>query len=500
MQDQKPSPKEKYFYITTAIDYPNGKPHMGHAYEKIVTDFYTRWHKNLGIKSYFLTGTDENGQKLIKSAENAGKDTHAYVDEQVDHFKKLCKELCINYDDFIRTTEDRHHNTCKNIWNTLQENELIYFDQYEGLYCYSCENFITESQAIDGKCPFHHIPLEEKKEEGYFFKLSNFQDWLIEHIKKNEDFITPSSARKEILSRLEKEPLRDLAISRPNHGWGVPVPENDKFVMYTWFDALINYYSALESKDLIKDYWPASAHVIGKDIVWFHTVIWPSVLKACNIPLPKTVYVHGMVLGEDGKKMSKSLGNGIAPEEVMKEVPIDSFRYYILRAISAGADGPFSLKDLKERHNTELGNDFGNLVMRVLKLSIKKLSPSMEAKSSKQEIDLSSTHEEFKKFVNNFEHNKALDTLWEKIRETNQYINATEPWKVKDNDERLNEILFNCLYAIHFFAWHLKPVMPNITKELYSFLGTDENLNPVNKFSNLKYELTEPGILFKKFE
>lgn len=491
------------YYITTAIDYPNGRPHMGHAYEKIVTDFYARWNRCLGNDTYFLTGTDENGQKLIKSAEEAGKETQEFVDEQVEHFTKLCSDLKITHDDFIRTTEQRHKETCQKLWKILEDRNLIYFDQYEGLYCYSCENFYTESQAVDGKCPHHHIPLEEKKEEGFFFKLSEFRNFLIDHINSNPMFITPDSARKEILSRLEKEELRDLAISRPNTGWGVEVENNEKFVMYTWFDALINYYAGVESKDLTNKLWPANCHVIGKDIVWFHTVIWPSILKACEIPLPKTVYVHGMVLGEDGRKMSKSLGNGVDPADVINEVPVESFRYYILRAISAGADGPFSLKDLKERHNTELGNDFGNLVMRVLKLSIKKVSPEMQSNQCKQEIELDQTHKRFIDHVNKYEHNRALDALWEKIRETNQYINATEPWKVKDDPERLNEILFNCLYAIHCFGFHLLPVMPeNITK-LFNYLGLAENerlLNPVGRFHELKYKLTEPEILFVKFD
>lgn len=488
------------FYITTAIDYPNGKPHMGHAYEKIVTDFYSRWHIINGIDTYFLTGTDENGQKLIKSAEDSGQETLAYVDDQVVHFKKLCEKLNITNHDFIRTSEQRHKETCHNLWNKLQEKELIYFGNYSGMYCYSCENFYTDSQAEDEVCPHHNIPLVEKKEEGYFFKLSEYKDFLVNHITENPNFITPRSSKSEILSRLEKEELRDLAISRPNHGWGVEVPNDSKFVMYTWFDALINYYSALESKDLTKKYWPAECHVIGKDIAWFHTVIWPAVLKAADIELPKTVYVHGMVLAEDGKKMSKSLGNGVDPLEVMNEYPIETFRFYILKAISSFSDGPFSIRDLQERHNTELGNDFGNLIMRVVKLSIKKISESIEPGKSKQEIQIIPMHEKFKAHVEAYEHNKALETLWEKIRETNQYINQTEPWKVKDNPERLLEILYNCLFAIHSFAFHLLPVMPEKAKRIYEILGINDFNNPSANFGKYSYQLTEPEILFIKYD
>lgn len=491
--------KPEAFYITTAIDYPNGSPHMGHAYEKVVSDFYARWYRQLGAKTRYLTGTDENGQKLIQAAEKAGQETGPYVDEQVQTFKDLCQKLNITNDDFIRTTEERHHKVCHEIWSKLKEKDYIYFDEYSGMYCYSCENFYTETQAEDGKCPEHRIPLVEKSEKGYFFKLSEFRDFLLDHYKKNPDFISNPRAKKEIISRLEKEELRDLAVSRPSQGWGVPVPGDENFVLYTWFDALINYYSALEGS-LRDEYWPAQSHVIGKDIVWFHTVIWPAMLKACDIALPDKVYVHGMVLAADGKKMSKSLGNGVDPIELLEKYPVDTFRFYLLKAISAKNDGPFSEADLMERHNTELGNDFGNLLMRVVKLSMKKVSPKMNSDEAKQEIFLEEMHHQFHKHVENFDHHLALETLWEKIRATNQYINQTEPWKVKDNPQRLHEILFNCLYSIHCFAYHLAPAMPDIAKKVCDTLGVNGEKSPVGQFKELSYQLTEPEILFTKFE
>ncbi len=489
----------KTFYITTAIDYPNGTPHMGHAYEKIVTDFYARWYKQTGHDVYFLTGTDENGQKLIQASEEAGQETLPFVDEQVEVFKDLCNRLQITNNDFIRTTEKRHMECCQDFWQQLAKKEYIYFDKYSGLYCYSCENFYTETQAPDSLCPHHHKPLEKKEEEGYFFKLSNFQQWILEHIKNN-NFIMSSNSKKEILSRLEKEETRDLAISRPNTGWGVPVPGDDKFVMYTWFDALINYYSALDTKELREKFWPAQCHVIGKDIIWFHTVIWPCILKALEIEPPKHIYVHGMVLAADGKKMSKSLNNGVNPLEIMDKYPLESFRYYILRAIPAKNDGPFSEKDLMERHNSELGNDFGNLVMRVLKLSIKKIAPELKWENDKHELNFKTLATDFEKHISEFDHHRALDALWERIRETNQYINLTEPWKVKEDPKRLHEILYNCTHALHVFAYYLNPVMPEIVNKLMGYLGSELKENPINLFEKGDYKLTEPDILFQKFE
>jgi methionyl-tRNA synthetase len=490
----------KPFYITTAIDYPNGKPHIGHAYEKIVTDFYARWRRLQGDQVHFLTGTDENGQKLIQSAQEAGKETQTFVDENAQIFREFCDKLNITHDDFIRTTEDRHKACAQKIWKTLLEKELVYFDHYSGQYCYGCETFYTETQAPDGQCPEHHKPLEEKNEEGFFFKLSNYTDWLLEHIEKNPEFIQPSRARKEILGRLKKEGLKDLAISRPNEKWGIEVPDNDKFVMYTWFDALINYYSALDSQEKLDKFWPAAVHVIGKDITWFHTVIWPCVLQAAGIELPHQVYVHGMVLAEDGKKMSKSLGNVIDPNEMLEKYPLDTFRYYILRAISGHADGAFSEQELRDRHNSELGNDFGNLIMRVIKLSRKKIGDEVSGEGCKQELDFSPLMENFSNAAQQFEHHKALDLLWERIRSVNAYINDSEPWKVKDNPDRVREILYNCLYAIHTCTYFLTPAMPGIAKTVYSYLGVPEATHPLNNFGETTYHCQEPDILFVKFE
>ena len=376
----------------------------------------------------------------------------------------------------------------------------VYFDEYSGQYCYDCENFYTEIQAPNKHCPHHGVPLTEKRENGYFFKLSEHREWLIAYINQHPKFIVPRSAEKEILSRLEgEEGLRDLAISRPKEEeWGIAVPGNDAFVMYTWFDAVINYYSALDPKQREK-FWPANCHVIGKDIVWFHTVIWPSILRACELPLPQTVYVHGMVLGADGQKMSKTLGNVVDPQDVIERYPIDSFRYYILRAISSSSDGRFSEKDLQERHNTELSNEFGNLIFRVVKFALKQGIETLSGQNVEQELCFKNMAEKFSQHVENYEHNRAIDCLWESVRKTNQYLNEKGPWRVKDKPEQLHSILYNCLHAIHVFCFYLAPVMPEKAKEAARYLGGELDHNPVGHFGQTIFQLQMPEVLFAKF-
>jgi methionyl-tRNA synthetase len=492
---------DKTFYITTAIDYPNGKPHMGHAYEKVVTDCYARWYEFLGRDTYFLTGTDENGQKLMESAKTAGKETLEFVDENVAVFRKFCDDLKIRHDDFIRTTEKRHQDVSKDIWKKLEANEDLYFGKYSGLYCLSCENFYTELQAPEGVCPHHNIPLELKEEDGFFFRLSKYQDWILNHIKTNPEFIVPKSSRSEIVSRLEKEEIRDVAFSRPNQGWGIPVPgKEDDFVMYTWCDALVNYYSALVSNNLQDKYWPADVHVIGKDIVWFHCVIWPCMLHAAGIPLPKQVYVHGMILAADGKKMSKSLGNVIDPYSMLDKYPLDSFKYYLLRGIPAQSDGAFSEQELIDKHNNELGNDFGNLIMRVVKLSLKNIPPEISGTGVTQDLSFEDCFNKMKEHMEKREHNKALDVLWESVNRVNQYVNEKEPWKLKTDPEALTPVIYNCVFGIQSLALLLKPFLPETAKKTVSYLGSSsESFNDL-KFGETHYKLETPEALFPKIE
>ena len=402
------SPK-KSIYITTAIDYPNGKPHIGHAYEKLLADTYARWHRFVGHKVFFLTGTDENGQKLQRTAQKLSfSDTQSFVDKYSQYFRDFAEQIEITHDDFIRTTQPRHVKTVQQFWHKLLANEDIYLGEYQGWYCYGCEQFIPENQLDKEKnCPIHHTKTTYLTETGYFFKTSRYLDSILAHIKSDPHFIFPASARDEILSRLTSQELLDLPISRHSVGWGIevpaPPPDQDsrdclganstekkpqKYVIYTWFDALINYYSALQPPDTPSyrpsgnGVWPCDVHFIGKDITWFHTVIWPCMLMSFGLPLPRRIHVHGMVLDGGGKKMSKSLGNIICPIEVLKHYPIDTLRYTFLRSIPSGKDGKFSWEMLRRRHNSELANDLGNLVSRSLKLTLKKLPGVISSNTS----------------------------------------------------------------------------------------------------------------------
>lgn len=487
------------FYITTAIDYPNGIPHMGHALEKIASDAYARWYRFLGHDTYFLTGTDENGQKLVESAKSAGMETKDFVDANSERFKKLCADLQISNNDFIRTTEKRHHDVCTELWTKLENKGDVYFGVYSGQYCLACESFYTETQAPDNTCPAHNTPLTKKEEEGYFFKMSCYQDWIISYIKTHPDFIVPQSSYNEMLSRLEGDKLRDLPISRPNEGWGIPVPGNSKFVMYTWFDALINYYSAIAHTDK-ESYWPASMHIIGKDITWFHTVIWPIMLHSAGIALPKQVYVHGMILAEDGKKMSKSLGNVVDPNEMIAKYPLDSFRYYLLRAIPAQNDGRFSEKELIEKHNAELGNSYGNLIMRVLKLYLKDNSPTLDGVGVSREVNFDECYNKMQEFMDRREHNRALEALWEGVNSMNQYVNTKEPWKLKDDKEALKQVVYNCVHSIHALSTLLSPFLPDTAKKALEPLGVKLGRYEEVLFGDITYELSEPSPLFPKID
>lgn len=472
---------------------------MGHAYEKIVADVYARWYRLLGREVFFLTGTDENGQKLVKAAEAEKTATQTYVDSQVEHFRRLCKDLLISNDDFIRTTEPRHHKTAQEIWKKLEAKGDIYAGNYEGQYCLACESFYTELQAADQKCPVHGTKLDLVKEKGLFFKLSSYADWVRAYISDNDTFMAPVSARKEMLNRIDKEPIRDLSISRPNAGWGIPIPGHEDFVMYTWFDALINYYSAVNQRDRLSK-WPADMHIIGKDITWFHAVIWPCILKAADLALPKQIYVHGMVLGEDGKKMSKSLGNGVDPKLIIDKFPIDSFRYYLLRAIPSGLDGAFVTADLMARHNNELANDYGNLLMRVIKLGMKKLGAEVSPHLGKGQFDFTNLGAKMTEAMEAREHHRALELLWSAVNEVNLYLTAREPWKLEGTDPQFKEIIYNALYGIHCFGILVGPFMPNVGEKTLQTIGTANSGLSGLVYGSHQFKLQNPEALFPKFE
>lgn len=489
----------KQFYVTTAIAYPNGEPHLGHALEFTIADCYHRWYKSEGCSTYFLTGTDENGQKLVESANIANLPTNEFVDLNAKKFIGLAAQLNLSHNDFIRTTEKRHAHTCIALWKKLQESGNIYFGTYKGQYCLACESFYTETQADAGKCPTHQTALSIKEEAGYFLKMSAYQDFIIQHLKSHPEFITPQSSYTEMMSRLTHEELRDLPISRPNDGWGIPVPGDEKFVMYTWFDALINYYTAIDTPEL-HSFWPCDLHIIGKDIVWFHAVIWPIILHAAKLPLPRQIYVHGMILAEDGKKMSKSLGNVVSPQDLFSKYHLDSIRYYLLRAIPAQSDGRFSEKELIEKHNAELGNSFGNLIMRVIKLYLKNHGPEVSSTDVTREIDFCEFYERMKKHMNEREHNKALEVLWEGVNSMNQYVNTQEPWKIKDDEVKLKSVVFNCLHAIHAISCLLQAFLPETAAKALLPLGVSlTNFSNIH-FNQTTFHLSVPEPLFPKID
>lgn len=490
------------YYITTAIDYPNGSPHLGHAYEKVVTDTYARWARFLGKRTHFLTGTDENGQKLQTSAEQEGASSVMdFVTENSDIFKKLCSDLKITNDDFIRTTEQRHIETAQKLWNKLVEKGDIYLGTYEGEYCLDCEQFYPENQIVDGKCPSHGKPLKHISEEGYKFKLSKYHDWIQSYIENNPQFIFPKSAREEMLGRLRTEPLKDLSFSRKTNGWGIPVPGDDGHVIYTWGDALINYYTPVDNGTYEADTWPADAHVIGKDISWFHTIIWPAMLHALDIELPRQVHVHGMVLDENGRKMSKSLGNVIDPYELIENYPNDTIRYYLLRHIPSGSDGKASLDGIKRSHNLELANELGNLVNRAVKLSLKKISPEIKGADYNLEFNVADIIvEDMKSLMAENLHHRAIDKFWEGVSKLNTYLNDKEPWKIKDDPKMFSDIMYTCLHGVWVLGVMSKAFIPEASDKILGYLGVEIPAVVPSEFPKLDFSLSDPQALFMRVE
>ena len=460
----------KTFYVTTAIDYPNSAPHMGHAYEKVVADFYARAFRLQDYDTRFLIGLDEHGQKIQEAADASGKSPQSFVDEKAEVFRELYRLLNISYDDFVRTSEARHHSFCQDLFRAVFERGDIYTGHYEGQYCISCERFYTDTELDGGKCPIHDRETTTVQEESYFFRLSKYREALIEHIEEHPEFIYPVERRNEILARLADE-VRDLSISRSTFDWGVPVPNDDKHVLYVWFDALSNYLSAITApEDLTGRYWPANCHVIGKDINWFHSVIWPAMLMSAGRPLPKQVYVHGFILDADGKKMAKHLGNVVDPLQVVKEYSVETLRFYFLRCFASGQDGKFSVRELEDRYNSELGNELGNLVMRIAKLVVSRLGGKVATPGTPSDLDDAETIERFFAFVAEREHHRAMDTLWNYIKKTNAYLNEREPWKSRENAE-LEEVLGCGLEALRTIAFLLQPALPSAAAEIARTLG-----------------------------
>lgn len=439
------------FYITTPIYYINDKPHVGHAYSTIAADVLARFHRQLGEKTFFLTGTDENSQKTVQAAQKAGKTIEEYADSQAKVWQETWKKLNISNDDFIRTTEDRHKKVVTDFYNKVLQSGDIYKGKYEGLYCTGHEAFLTESDLVDGLCPDHKTKPEKIVEENYFFKLSSYQDKLLKYCTDNPDFISPEHRKHEIVNFV-KSGLTDISITRESIKWGIKAPNDSSQVIYVWFDALINYISGSP-----EEFWPADLHIVGKDILRFHTVIWPAMLLSAGYPLPKKVFGHGFFT-IDGTKISKSLGNAIDPVELAGKYGNDTLRYYLLKEIPFGNDGDFSFHRLQEVYNSDLANGLGNLVSRVAKLCENNKIQSKFLKIEKAEF-----YPEIIKYLEKLEFNEALSFLQREISVLDNYLQDKKPWESKVD---LEEVFNTLVDGILKIAYNLNPFLPETSEKI----------------------------------
>ena len=483
------------FYITTAIDYVNASPHIGHAYEKIITDVIARWKRLEGFDVYFLTGTDENAQKNAHAAKDQGVKTKEFVDKNSKEFEKLCEDLNLSNNDFIKTTEERHVKVAQAIFKKIFDKGDIYKKKYSGLYCQGCEAFLTERDLVEGKCPEHNKAPKIVEEENYFFKLSKYEKEILKLVS-SKDFIIPEGFRKEIVNRIKQDGLKDISVSRPGLSWGIDVPGDKDHKIYVWIDALSNYISALgyPAGVKFKKYWPADVHVVGKGINWFHSVIWPGLLMSAGIELPKKIWVHGY-LTFNGKKISKSLGNTINPTELISKYGIDPTRYVLVKDIPFNQDGDFSEDALKDRNNNELANDLGNLLSRTLTLC-EKYSCGGKAKDDGlfKFLDLIKVN----KYFDNFEIHLALEEIWKFVRASNKYVNDKEPWK---NEDCREIVLYNLLEALRVLSVLLSPFIPETCEKINGQLGVKAGDLKTIKFGLVKkYKVKKEEVLFKKIE
>ncbi len=495
------------FYITTAIAYTSRKPHIGNSYEIVMTDALARYKRMQGYDVFFLTGTDEHGQKIEGYASAAGVTPKQYVDKVAGEIRDICDLLNTTYDKFIRTTDDYHEKAVQHIFKKLYDQGDIYKDEYEGLYCTPCESFWTESQLVDGKCPDCGREVKPAKEEAYFLKLSKYQKQLEDYIEQNENFIYPEARKKEMLNNFIKPGLQDLCVSRTSFKWGIPVTFDDKHVIYVWIDALSNYITALGYDpegpgELYKKYWPADVHIIGKDIVRFHTIYWPIMLMALGEPLPKQVYGHPWLLfGED--KMSKSRGNVIYADDLTELFGVDATRYYLLSEMPHAADGSITYETMIERYNSDLANTIGNLVNRTIAMTNKYFGGVIQAPTAKEPVDdelatfCLNAVKKVDELIATYHMADAVDTVVSIAKRANKYIDETEPWvlaKDPEKQERLGTVLYNLLEAIRFLAILLSPFTPETTDAIFA----QTNMNAKDYDSLESFGALEAGITVGK--
>ena len=507
----------KTYYITTPIYYPSAKPHMGHAYSSIIADFFARFKRIDGYQVHFLTGTDEHGLKIQRAAENRGVDTLKFCEEISKTFKDLSKTLNLSNTDFIRTTENRHKQSVQYLWNELIKNDDIYLSKYSGWYSVSDEAFYNDDEIedVDNKkvAISSKSPVEWVDEESYFFRLSKWEKPLLDFYEKNPDFILPETRKNEVISFV-KSGLKDLSVSRKSFSWGIKVPNDDQHVIYVWLDALTNYISALDypnvKSDLFKKFWPASVHLIGKDILRFHAVYWPAFLLAAKIELPLKVYGHGWILSND-EKMSKSKGNILDPLEIINQYGLDPLRYYLIKEVSFGNDGNISQEKLEDCINSDLANNYGNLCQRVTAFAIKNCESKIPEKIEFQKDDLDILN----KYNNNLDNirskidkqdiNFYIDYIINSLFEANKYFNDQEPWKKKDDIVRLNTIVYTTLEIVRKISFLLFPIIPHSSLKALKIFNLNEKDIDFTSIGNNDFltkgnSINKIEILFNKIE